>query len=91
MLTEELHTCPKCQGKGEITIKVNGEDDFDMMCLHCDGEGKLTEGQIQEIKRQDNMLCHCGNGSGQATYHPDTAQMKHYWTCNECNKITQIG
>jgi Fe2+ or Zn2+ uptake regulation protein len=35
--------------------------------------------------------CKCGNPSERVTYHADTPDAKHHWTCDDCGKVRQVG
>jgi hypothetical protein len=94
-------TCPTCKGSGKQTITVTyiGSDEAsstsEINCVDCEGVGKVDQETIEAIEYEKNMWCKCGNPSGDATYHPDGERgaivHKHHWTCNDCNKVYQLG
>jgi len=95
----KLVDCPACRGSGKRALLAEEalpdgtvrKESFETKCLHCGGTGRMTESQAILLKEYEAVWCACGNPSGQATYHPDTPEIKHHWTCNDCGKTTQVG
>lgn len=83
--------CPTCKGKKLITIKMQpGNSELEIACFDCFGTGTVTEAQRDGIERRNDLWCKCGAKNG-TSFHPDTFNVKHHYTCNDCHKVVQIG
>lgn len=94
--------CPRCKGKGKISVKVSTcgpdgatpESSFEMTCFDCKGSGEMTAAGVRAKKAADALWCRCGNESGETKFfddgeHPNCS--KHCYVCLDCGKITQVG
>ena len=68
-------------------------------CVRCKGLGHIEPDQLLKEAAEDECWCKCDKDHG-VTYHPDGntnsynggfACSKHHYSCNNCNKIVQIG
>ena len=89
--------CIICNGIGKQSLTVvEGETESTSMidCIYCSGTGQLTEQELSDLKAEQDLWCSCGNPSDEATYWEDGENPdcdKHCWTCNDCEKIIQVG
>lgn len=93
--------CIICEGKKVISITVTSNlrgkpiksEKIEIMCVHCRGSGSMTQDDIDHHNWSKEQWCKCDEYHG-ATYVDDNVSSicsKHHWTCNQCNKITQVG
>lgn len=88
--------CPSCKkGKQTITVTDYGSKKMttvEIDCVECKGKGLITSAQAALIEQRENMWCTCTE-TYDVTYHEDGNDIcgKHCYTCNNCNKIVQIG
>jgi hypothetical protein len=85
--------CPVCK-QGRMTIEVNANGATSTMeigCVHCDGHGNMTPTQKVIYDGLAAMWCRCGNPSNNVTFHGDAPGVKHHWTCDDCDKVVQVG
>ena len=95
------HKCVVCDGTGTkgIMVYVYGAPEEEatesqIPCIDCNGTGEVNLTEKEQLDRFETMAsiwCNCGNPSSESEYHPDSADMKHHWTCKDCAKILQIG
>ena len=71
--------------------KPDGTSTMDVPCVWCGGTGEMTPRQLAIYVGGLEIWCRCGNHSGQVTFHDDTPNSKHHWTCDDCGKVMQIG
>lgn len=90
--------CPRCEGRGNIicTVSENNEPPckISLECSACNGKREVSEFAAKIIQENLNFWCHCGNPSGETTYHEDGANPnchKHNWTCDDCGRVAQVG
>jgi hypothetical protein len=91
-MSNPLHSCPKCKGKGKSTITAHEggkKTTFQMECFWCAGFGTLTDIGLEKVKAMDAAWCRCGNPSGETR--PYNHGGCHGWECCDCGKVTQTG
>lgn len=59
-----MHTCPMCEGRGEITYTVTqnlgAAPQMDTMtCYNCNGTGQITSEKMIQDKEDDAEWCSC--------------------------------
>jgi Fe2+ or Zn2+ uptake regulation protein len=93
--------CPTCHGAKFVTVTVSqygtqGVEFVDIMCVVCNGTGKVVEAQADAIAAHLADWCQCDDaerehvkfyGDGE---HPD-CHKHHYRHEPGCGKIVQIG
>jgi hypothetical protein len=98
----QIHACPQCKGEGKVNVtfeeygKPETKKQIKLDCVACAGTGQVTTAILKQIEKEKKMWCKCEDRDPHAvTYHKDNEKgalvRKHHWTCNECNKIVQIG
>lgn len=89
--TTTTTTCPTCKGTGKGTLRIGSMGHtMPIDCLTCNGTGQATTEQINALNRFNAMWCRCGNPTYGKTYH-QTDDGHHWWTCDDCGKIAQLG
>ena len=93
-----MEKCSTCAGTGKITIQVseypNPPKPCVLDCIDCDGAGLITPEKGVALRRLRERMktfwCKCSSPS-HTTFHDDTPDAKHHWTCDDCGKVTQVG
>lgn len=96
---DKRQTCPQCKGAGKVTITASeygkpGETKYKIECPTCKGAKTVTAEVVASHKAFQTAWCQCGNPSGQMTFHDDGQHptcSKHCYTCDDCQKLLQIG
>lgn len=96
--------CPNCEGTGKAPIQVTnvqpGKPDsvatIRITCMTCNGKGRINRTtKADQAAAFRAFWCQCGNKSGNVTYHADDPRSKvckkHHYTCDECQKVVQVG
>lgn len=75
-----------------IIIHAHGETTpMEIDCVYCDASGSMTPAQKALFDAMEQMWCRCGNPSGNTTFHEDSMNSKHHWSCDDCGAVVQIG